>query len=492
MFRKYTNLLMTAILMFATVFAVTNSAQAVAASGSDYTITIDDTVKGHTYSATQIFSGISTGKDTLMDIHWGKNVNGDAILQAVKKNSVFEGVDKYSTAEEVSKAIKENNIEIFAGIVAAHTNGFTTQETATGSNTSLSGLAPGYYLIQESAGKDESNVVSKYIVKVVGYEKDITVKRKNEAPTMSKEVKIANGTWTHRLLASYKSDLDYKITFNLPEAVQNKYDTYPLNIVDTRAKGLDIDLSTVKIMFDKIDVTKKFEQKADGLTTTWSIENLLPLYGKDPKTVSGDHKVVVTYKAKLNSNANLNLVGNDNTARVEYSMNPNVPNSPTGHQEDKAKVMTVKLNLHKHNESGLALKDVKFTLTGKTNDGKTINEPVQTDAKGDLTFNSQLGAGSYTIHEERPEGYAPMNDIKFTISETKGGLSFHLEDTKAVQATTPDWNTNAPIHLDVTNKKWTSLLPTTGGSGTVALYLAGAILLISGVIFAKRRKKLNQ
>lgn len=97
-----------------------------------------------------------------------------------------------------------------------------------------------------------------------------------------------------------------------------------------------------------------------------------------------------------------------------------------------------------------------------------------------------LKAGVYYLHEiEAPEGYNKLTaPVKVTITETKG------EDGKVtgVTYTVGDTNQNTNETVKVENKTG-SMLPSTGGMGTIGLTALGVGVVALGVLAPKEERK---
>ena len=115
---------------------------------------------------------------------------------------------------------------------------------------------------------------------------------------------------------------------------------------------------------------------------------------------------------------------------------------------------------------------------------------IEVDDNGELVLTG-LGEGTYTIKETKaPDGYTldktPHTiEITFSYDSTnkKPVWTYKIDDTTTTVA-----NGEQYVVLEVVNKK-TSLLPETGGIGTVGFYVAGAVLLAAGAALAVLKKK---
>ena len=206
-------------------------------------------------------------------------------------------------------------------------------------------------------------------------------------------------------------------------------------------------------------------------------------------------KISVIYKATVNTDAIIGKPGNPNEVYLEYSNNPN--GEELGRTaKKKAVVFTYKLDGNKIDgkETETKLKDAEFVL--KNEEGKFWTEKgnwvasqeeatvVKSDGEGKFAFTG-LDEGKYTLIETKaPEGYNTAKDTEFTITR-------EWTDAKKEDGTYTELKINnvaaadlekGVLAIDVENFKG-SILPSTGGKGTVMLYIGGAVLLIAGAVY---------
>lgn len=115
------------------------------------------------------------------------------------------------------------------------------------------------------------------------------------------------------------------------------------------------------------------------------------------------------------------------------------------------------------------------------------------NAEGYLVFTG-LNAGDYTLTETKtPAGYNTMAPISFTISATQEGST-------AIEGGSIAWSSNnGAIVLDEANGVFDatvvnlpgSILPSTGGMGTAAFYIGGAVLVLGAAIALVVRRRMG-
>ena len=233
--------------------------------------------------------------------------------------------------------------------------------------------------------------------------------------------------------------------------------------------------------------------------------------------------IIVEYSAKLNSKAVIGGDGNRNSVYLEYSNNPN--QSGTGDSdntgktpEDKVVVFTYELDTTKvdKNDNNKKLQGAKFKLYrgdgeekqyAQVKDGKLSgwgNEANATELTSDdkgLFKVAGLDDGTYYLEETvAPDGYnkltAPIT-VVISADTTNGQKWTDYDETPLIKidvtanGTSGTGNAATGVaSITVANAKGNTL-PSTGGMGTVLLYVAGiAVFVLAGatLVMALRRR----
>jgi len=181
--------------------------------------------------------------------------------------------------------------------------------------------------------------------------------------------------------------------------------------------------------------------------------------------------VTITYSAKLNENAVLGSVGNDNIAVLTYSNDPYGTGTATTEEKDgKKTVYTYGIELLKYTgEEKTPLSGAEFKIYSDSELTKEVGS-ITTLENGIGQFKG-LATGTYYLKETKaPSGYSLSRDtIEVTIDATNHAAGF--------------------ARVEVPNKK-AGLLPSTGSIGTILFTLAGASIIGGSVYyFAFYRKK---
>lgn len=497
--------------------AVAGFAGAASATAAEvYTLTINNTETGHTYEAYQVFKGrLDSG--TLSDIEWGTGVDGNALSTAK-----YDG----KSAKEIAKSLNNTNAEAFANNVAGGNGTKSYLKDVTGSvegettqSKQITGLSAGYYLLKDtidSTTAAQPAAFTKFILKVVG---NVDVTPKTDTPSVEKKVKENSSKYTTDggYGAGYNDVADYNIgdavPFKLIGTVPNmdRYDTYTYTFNDTASNGLTLpskDDVKVYVADDKAGTTKTdittsadIAVKDQKLTVTFS--NLKTVAG-----VAADKFIIVEYSATLNGEAEIGLPGNENAVKLTFSNNPNQSgqggDNPQGETpEDKVIVFTYQLNGTKVDatDNKKKLKDAEFKLQRQSDNKWAQIANGKVTAWGDEAHASVVKSddnGNFSV--------AGLDDGKYNVMETKAPAGYDLPANPFVITLTAntkndqEWNgIPATALLDPTNGQFNetfkndagSNLPSTGGMGTVLLYVAGiAVFVLAGatLVMALRRR----
>ena len=341
-------------------------------------------------------------------------------------------------------------------------------------------------------------------------------------------------------------DVPFHLIGSVPDMSQ--YETYTYKFTDTFDKGFDaVNTSNVKVYLSN---DKKLDLEGESIDTditsylsdtngsiqytpateaqgeTAGTKATLTVSTKDLKKAATYSKeqpqyVIVSYTAKLNAKAEIGLPGNVNTAKLTYSNNPDQSgqgeNQPTHDTpEDKVIVFTYGLDVTKVDSKNdkTKLKDAEFKL--KNSDGKwaTITDRkvtgwtatendgavLKSDAEGNFKVTG-LDNGTYTLVETKaPAGYnLPANGFSVTLEATtknnqtwNGTASTALTDLVVkVDQTNGTGNVDTGLGAITIKNTQGSSLPSTGGMGTVLLYVAGiAVFVLAGatLVMALRRR----
>ena len=443
------------------------------------------------------------------------------------------------------------NTRLVAKIAMKHTQGAGTA-LAAGSSTQLD---KGYYLIVDSTtdGQTVYNPAVLAITSDIEIKDKTDVPTLEKKVQENKKDATGDTAYGSKFNDVADYNIGDEVPFHLIGSVpdMSQYETYTYKFTDTFDKGFDaVDTSNVKVYLsnDKkldlegesvdTDITSYFSGTNGSIQYTPATEAqgetagtkaTLTVSTKDLKKAATYSKeqpqyVIVSYTAKLNANAKIGLPGNVNEAYLTYSNKPDQSgqgeNQPTGNTpEDKVIVFTYGLNVTKvdSRNAKTKLKDAEFKLyrgtdtkeyvkvdannkvTGWTTT-KNEGSVLKSDAEGNFKVTG-LDDGTYTLVETKaPAGYnLPADGFSVTLKATtannqtwNGTANTALTDL-AVKVDQTDGTGNVDTGLGAITIKNTqgSSLPSTGGMGTVLLYVAGiAVFVLAGatLVMALRRR----
>lgn len=380
---------------------------------------------------------------------------------------------------------------------------------------------------------------------------DVTVYPKNQTnnPTIDKLVKEPTENQFKDVVTASEGDvLDFRLVTKLPHITSEATYLTKYEFVDTLSKGMTYDKTSVQVSFYTAETDAK---NGTGTPTTWGKDDgkFTASWGADDHTMTvsmttdglasinpahTDEYLVVTYKASVNSDVSVVLGddGNDNDVSLTYSRtNTHYENTI----KDKARVYSYGINLAKvFSVAGGDFNKVQFKLQNKTDgyyvtaDGTVGNYYVTGDVAvteeangttfvpnedGKLIING-LEADEYVLTEiHTSDGYsllkAPIT-IKITstvdsitpsVATVTGIANPNAEviitnvnkasatvDNSATNMSADGTSTDARVDMKVTNTK-SFTLPQTGGLGTILFTLAGACVVICGVLIITKKGK---
>lgn len=558
-----------------------------AAQIGDYSITITNTNSSHTYTAYQIFKGDISGSDTELDpyvlsnIQWGNGVNTEGLIDALRGVGGFDGLGENATAADVAELLTNAEaLDTFLGVINGNP-GFLGRPTGNGvspddeQTTCIINLTEaGYYLVKDVVAEGAvGQSVSDYIVQVLGEES--MAPKSSDIPTLLKKVydeEFAQGDQAHTYGLGYNDVADwdigdnvpFKLIASVPDADEiAAYDTYTYTFHDTLDASLDLlrkgdqDQTTFEIYFvndltiDPRDAkmqyldAEKYDVTVDEGTNSFTI-TLDDLKDLEVTTAEGDHHpatnydfIVIFYDAVLNKNAEIGLPGNENSAYLEFSNDPN--GNGTGQTaEDTVIVFTYELDGTKVDGADVntELGGAEFVLFngGHTRvaqideNGKLVewvNLPtgynarnykeipyeawtglddatnvIMTSTAEGLFGVSGLDDGTYYLMEiKAPNGYNLLEDeVKLDIAATTANvqdwagdpdralraLNMTITVGEAEPTQVPGDLEDGTVGVTVENNQGATL-PETGGVGTTLFYLIGGLLVVgAGVLLVVR------
>lgn len=466
----------------------------------------------HDYDAYQVFKGTQPKADpALGDIDWGSGVDGDALLADLKSSETFGGLyEDCLTARDVANVLsryedKSPEAQAFANAAAGH---LTEVKTPIDSGMTEVSLDAGYWLLVDTSNVDgKHDAKNPALLQVTGKE-NVSISKKYEVPSVEKSI-IEGDADVKVSDASIGDEIMFKLTATMPSTFEG-YESYKVVFHDTLSAGLAFKNGTVKVMLGDKDVTGAFKVSNESSSLTVACDNVLA----EEVGASAGSSIVVTYKATLNSNAELGNPGNPNTVYLEYSNDPNWNGSgsePTGKTpENKVVVFTYELDVTKvdGSNSNTKLEGAEFVLYrgqssnleyAKVTGGKVSGWTSSKDEASTLTSDSDglfkiagLDAGAYYLKETKaPAGYNLVEEpIEFVIeAELSNDKLVLTKLTIAVGSIVEDGDCDTGVvSMTVKNNKG-PVLPETGGIGTTLFYAVGGLLVVGAVALLIIRRR---
>ena len=436
-------------------------------------ITITNPQGDHTYTAYKIFDVTYSGDNYSYTIS-----DTDAAFSTVKAYA-----DVTANGLNLTAVANTNryNVSIGAGFSAASfaqhlkTNvgslGTGTAFTKVGDTMKASGLALGYYFVSGTSGT----------VCELATAKDIQIRDKNEVPQIEKIVNDDD------LTVEIGQVLTYTITGKVPST--KGYTEFTYQVTDTMTEGLTFN-KDVKVTIGGTDVTAAatITNNENGFVASVNMMNYQDQI---------DAPVVITYTATVNEKA-IQREKETNSATLKYSNNPA---DKTTFEESSVEVdvfsFNIVINKYAANNAETKLEGAKFVL--KNNEGKYYKydaakavtwvsdkaqaTEVSTGADGAARFDG-LQAGTYSLEETAaPAGYNQLTkDITIVLNKNNSA--------------TIDGAASAPgaahsLTTGVANSTGT-VLPETGGTGTMIFVALGALAVICAGVFLVTNKRMSK
>lgn len=367
-------------------------------------------------------------------------------------------------------------------------------------------LKPGYYLVYVTGGKE----IQSSLVTVDGTNE---VKLKTEAPSITKTANTDT--------VSIGQVVKYTVTGSVPDTTG--YSEYVYKIHDTLSNGLDFvnDANGTAVNGNTVNVTVAFGK---GTTNEGTAPKTATIDTDNSKKMSLDlsawvkanqenkgKEFTVTYYAKVNKDA---VVTEKNSAKLEYG---NDPDNTTTTTPSEAKTPTYPLDINKYAKGGdnKKLAGAKFKLYSNKEDADAANDnaikvsavagkaghyvvdPTSTTTEF-VSVDSITGVDGYNLHVNGlAEGTYYLVETKAPDGFNKLTAPIEVKITKSTDTDANNWTISkdgtpeTDKIIDVANSTG-SLLPSTGGMGTIAFTVVAALLVLGvAVSFIRDRKREN-
>ena len=503
------------------VAVAATAAMAVAGFAGASTAMADDPTGGinvadgdaHTYSVYQILTGTYGANGALGNVQAGTDFKEtNAAGDQGKDLTAAEAAEKLAKIGSTeSDQTKLAEILKFAKLTTQYGPDLTA-------DAPLTNVPAGYYLAKDKDGSVTGNdAQTLYIVKVVGNEA-VTITRKADKPTLEKKVKDVNDStgvksdWQDSADYDVNDEVPFQLTATLPTDAADfaAYKTYKLVFHDSQSEGLTFNKDITVKYGDKVVSSDSYTVDTTGLnegeTFRVTINDVKTVKDTDsqPIAVTAGGKFTVAYSSTLNEKSIIGAQGNPNKVSLEYSNNPNVGGEgETGKTpEDTVIVFTYQLDVNKNFNATVNDNDLpEFTLYKKVSASDDYTKKVakvkvvkNSDGKYVASF-PRVDDGLYKLVETKvPDGFNKADDtyleIKATHDETAENPALKNLTITVKNVETEGDTATGTVATSVVNKKGSNL-PSTGGMGTVLLYVAGiAVFVLAGatLVMALRRR----
>lgn len=375
-----------------------------------------------------------------------------------------------------------------ANLVALRASGLDVAGTANADGNggaTVSDLSAGLYLVKVTNDSDATRVYQNTLIPVVPKDsnKNGSFDSGDTWETQAKNIKCSNtgiekqvkegdGLYTNSIdTLGYGDTADFKLTVTVPKYASNASDR-TFTVTDTiqdayfdltslSADRVSVSASDSDVVLEKgADYTVVYDSASGQLTVDFTNSGL--------EKLSAVGTVGIAYSVEVDA-TQPGHVDNLNTATLNFSKNSY--GTETEDDSDKVAGTFYALQIKKVDESDKPLAGAEFEVSGVNGKmGGTLTSAADTG----LTDMVIVGNGDvYSIDETKaPAGYSVANIEDVTI------------DDEAAE--------DYVITLTVTNTLDTaSILPSTGGTGTVALTVVGVGLMAGAAFLVMRSRKEN-
>ncbi|MBM6752689.1 SpaH/EbpB family LPXTG-anchored major pilin [Mediterraneibacter glycyrrhizinilyticus] len=468
----------------------------------------NNTLEGQTLNVYKLFDLSVNGTNYAYTVNETYKAGIIDALNLTEEDPAPDSAALYNAISELEGTEVQNFADAFTAY--ALTNDLTETGTSgkiesDATDYTFDNLDYGYYLVYQTGTKElQSSLVS--VDKAGVTEVDL----KGEAPSITKDAQNTAGTSIDSV--EIGQIVKYVITGTIPDTTG--YDQYQYIIHDTLTDGLDfVDQNGTEPSGTSYNVSVQIESNAAAPETA-------TLSGTDNRTMKLDlsqwirdnqaskgQTFTVTYYAKVNSDA---VVTTNNSASLEYGNDPDSTTTTTPVQE---KTPTFPLQIKKFATEVEYLEGATFRIYRSETDAQQKQNPIAVTG----------GNGSYTVNPVQT-GVGLSYDM--VSANTQVGTRFNLKlnglaagDYWIVETDAPDGynGVTAPIKVTVTVSadddvnNWTisqnghpepdkvidienstgSILPGTGGMGTILFTVIGValVIVVAGSFVVSRRRK---
>lgn len=492
--KKAMKKLMAALLAVAMVCAM--AIPAWAAPATNGSITVKNTVDGKTYNIYKILNleTNDTGNDA--SSYTAFKYKATTAWESFVGSSIYLKSDKDGYVTWKDTAENAADIEAFSKAAMKFAKDLTpvaTKVADSSGSVTFTGLELGYYLITSDV-----DTSSKALCMLSTTKPSATVQEKNGAPTVTKEVEYASGSWGQGNDGNVGDTVNFQTTIYVTDGNPTNYVLH-----DKMSNGLTFKEDSIAVKVNDTTPITNYTVKytnTDKCTFEISFPN---------GTLQTNDKVVVTYSATINSDAVVGTAGNENETWLKYGNN-----GETTH--GKTKTYTWSFNIFKYftdsNNDMRYLANVEFVLYRKNADDKAEYAKFDSNNKlsgwteaeseaGKLKTNATsivgvegLDKGTYFLKEiTTPDGFNGLtSDVEVQIDSscnTLNGATYTVQYKMVNEDDFTDTDEEEKV-VPIENKRGT-VLPGTGGIGTTIFYVVGGGLMVAAAILLITKKRME-
>lgn len=470
-------------------------------------ITVTNPQDGETYTAYKIFSlkksGTTNYDYTLDSTSAAYTLLTNALTTQTAADQLPAGVTLTpTTGTDASGNIIYNasvtNAAGFAKWLKQHASSLDAAKAKTGA------LSNGEYKIDVGSelGYWFVNTTTGAVANLTTVNDELNIRDKNETPEIQKSVSDAS--------VEVGQTVTYTVDGEVPDTTG--YTAYTYNISDTMSQGLTFN-NSVSNMKVKVGDTVLIGTAGQGETDGTSGTNVPTLtYTANGFTLTFDmtkfqdqvgDAIVVTYDAIVNDNAVANVTSN--SATLQYSNDPADQSSTATTPPEEVEVYSssIVVDKYKDGDSTTKLANAKFILVKKTTTGEAPNQTTTESyykytaaANGNpaaVTWVSdKTQATEVTTNGSGAASFPGLEDGTYYLRETQAPEGYNLltSDVEVTIAHTTDQTTNKAVgvnHTESIANRTGSLLPATGGIGTIGLTVLGILAVVFGVCMKPKK-----
>ena len=321
---------------------------------------------------------------------------------------------------------------------------------------------------------------------------EASVIEKNTIPTITKKVKEdSTGNYGETNTAQIGDVIDFRTTVTAGNGAENYV------IHDTMTSGLTLLTNTIVVKVNGTTVSASTDTAKTYTVTATSSGFTITFDNTYSKSFTSSTVIVVEYQAKLNENAIVGKVadnenGNDNDTYLSYGVN-----HETSH--DKTRTYTFSFDLVKTDINGNQLEGAEFILLDKNKNAikvvkvGTTGNTYRVAVTGETGVNIVVGratiegldSDTYYLREvKQPDGYNKLaTDVTVTIGDGNNSIT-KIEEVKNDDSNVVTINYTGGVQVINTTG---AELPSTGSFGTFMFVFMGTLtVLVCGILLVTK------